>query len=837
VAKKVHAPASQNHSISSLAPVFILLAGWTVLISWQMVRHFPWHWEHIAVLWQWQRFGPFSLSVFFSQWLSVLKNILLLLAFLFTSYGLGRFIMLKWFAGECTRLDTVLYSLGLGFIILSLAIFVLGVLRLFYSWLFVLLLFVGTAWGVWTVWQHRRQLEPQAGWLWGRLSWTDRLFLLPVVGFLGWVALMVNVPEIFFDALVYHLAVPAAWIQSHGIHCLPYNFFSNFPMGIEMLYTGALMVSDERLCRMLHAVLGLLTALTIFSWGRRWFGRRTGLWAAGLFLTTPVVAMNMLVCGVDVGASFFAVLGFALLVEWVYADENRKSSASRLAGLFMGMAVACKYNTAFMLAPAVLSVLIIGYQKKKSGQELLKLVFQVSVMGLILILPWLIKNTIFTGNPVYPFLYKVIPSRFIHPEKMQQQMDGFREYGQRSFIQYLRQPWDLTFFQATSNSYVGVVYLFLLPGILLLAGLWHRGPPELKILLLTCVLAALIWSSQTRITRYFIPALPLLTLLSAFVLSKWEKWYTQIGGWARLAVTGFIFWGLLVTVGIGAPHWDPVGVCLGLESRDAYLDRKLLNSYSAMARKINQLPGKIKVLLVGETRSYYINRPKTAATVYDYNPFIEWIAGAQSAEAVWQKLRAEGYTHIFIHYQEAARTRGYEPYRWDEAALDRLREFMSHYLQEVAQVGQQRLYKIVATPMLNKPVKLGRPLFTYDPDIVRKLMYHQYRARIAIQQGRKQDARAAWRRMLELAPEWHIPYLELGWFYLRQQQKEEAFYMYQQAEQLAWLDAGSYNNLGVQYLEHEFLNEAKRCFELALELDPNLEIARKNLEIIEKPRL
>jgi len=69
---------------------------------------------------------------------------------------------------------------------------------------------------------------------------------------------------------------------------------------------------------------------------------------------------------------------------------------------------------------------------------------------------------------------------------------------------------------------------------------------------------------------------------------------------------------------------------------------------------------------------------------------------------------------------------------------------------------------------------------------------------------------------------------------LQESKQNEAFAYYQQADRLGILDPGSYNNLGVLFQRAGKIEEAKRCYGLALEQAPDLATARDNLEQLEK---
>jgi hypothetical protein len=485
--------------------VGLLLAVWVGVLLEQMQALQPWHLQVLDQFLPLSRFDGFHAAWFFSQTWSLIKNLVLCAGFFVAAFGLGGAVLERFFPAARPRLESLIFSLALGFAGMTLLVFFLGVLHGLKTWLFLPLYLGLTAWGVWSLWQRRRDFSSGWGWWRGsRPALSDRALNAVLMLVLALEVLNAALPELFFDSLVYHLGVPAQWLQHGGVVPLPTVFFSNLPMGVEMLYTGALLISNEVLCRFLHVGLGVLALLAVFALGRRWFGRRAGFWAAGILGTVPLFIMNALVAGVDVGAVFFAAAALLALLNAALAEHD-PGRGFWLAGLLIGASVSCKYNTAFMLAPAGLFSFTAYYLNHRDLKKTALACAKIGVGAFLVFSPWMVKNIMFTGNPVYPFCYQQIPSRNIQPEKMQQQMDGFKEFGQRTPLQILRLPWDLTFYYPTGNSFLGAVFLFLLPGLVWLGIRARRAPPVQKVLLATVAVAAVIWGSQTQIARYFLP--------------------------------------------------------------------------------------------------------------------------------------------------------------------------------------------------------------------------------------------------------------------------------------------------------------------------------------------
>ena len=804
-------------------------AFWIALIAWRTVVHFPWRSGSVLHAFDLSRFAPISFVSVLLQGGRVLAAVFLVAAWLAAAYGFGRPVRERWLNITNDKLTSLLYDLGIGFGLWSLVMFVLGVLPGWRPAVFVPLFAVAAVAGAVQVWRHRATLRPARGWLLGtRPAPVDRVWFALAMLAAAYVGSATVVPETFFDALVYHLGVPGQWLLHHRFTPLPHNYFSPLPMGISMLSTGSLILWDETLCRMLHWTLSVLAALGVFALGRRFFGRRAGLWGLGLFATTPLVLINAQAAGVDAGAAWFAVLAMHALAVWAFAGPRPEPGRLFAAAVFAGAAVAAKYNTVFFLAPAAVAAVFVAVRRRPGGISWPRLA-AAGALALALLLPWWIKNAVETGNPVYPFLYRVFPSESLDEVKMAQQMGEFREYHHRTPVQFIRQPWDLSFMFATSNSYVGTTWLLVLPVFLIALPVWRRGPPWAWPFAFVVLAAALLWTSQTRIVRYFIPALTLLAVLFAAALDRFAAGMPRTVGMLRWGAAGLAAWGCLHLAMIGGSNWDHVGAALGVESRPAYKDRVMMNSYAPVARASGRLPEDSRILNFGETRVFGMARPTTAPTVFDRHPLLTWLEEDKSAEGVWRRLRGAGYTHVYLHVPEAVRTRGYEPHAWSDAAVRAFQDLRGAYLAPVRTARGQWLYAVRDRPRADGVRKTGRPLFTFDRGVTAKASGLFGRAVRLLRAGRLEDARALARRCAELAPGWYRPWLLLGEIALRKGQARPGWTFLERALSLDWIDPLPAFQIGRMAMEQGDTGRARRFLRAALAADPNLEPARRAL--------
>ncbi|MBK8976670.1 MAG: glycosyltransferase family 39 protein [Planctomycetes bacterium] len=102
-------------------------------------------------------------------------------------------------------------------------------------------------------------------------------------------------------------------------------------------------------------VFPLLGALVTWWTARRWFGRRTSLWALGLYVTCPVLMAHGSLMGTD--TSLLPFQGLALLACWQWLTRPGIAALLALGGA-IGAALATKYLGLFLVPICGIAVVI-----------------------------------------------------------------------------------------------------------------------------------------------------------------------------------------------------------------------------------------------------------------------------------------------------------------------------------------------------------------------------------------------------------------------------------------------------------------------------------------------
>ena len=202
-----------------------------------------------------------------------------------------------------------------------------------------------------------------------------------------------------YDAMSYHLQLPKEWLALGRIEPVRHNVYSFLPGYMEAGYLHLMLLPGDALdalyaCQLLHAFLGVGAAIAAGRVAASIAGPAAGATATCLVLGTPwVVVVGSLAYNEMVTAFMLAV---GLLV-------GRSGTASRRTGAAFGLlaAAACgaKLTAIGFVALPLAIVMLMGAPPRRWTT----LVSAAGVVALIGLLPWLGRNALHAGNPLFPF--------------------------------------------------------------------------------------------------------------------------------------------------------------------------------------------------------------------------------------------------------------------------------------------------------------------------------------------------------------------------------------------------------------------------------------------------
>jgi hypothetical protein len=609
----------------------------------------------------------------------------------------------RWERSHLTLPERFVFRTAWGLGVLAYVLFALGLLGAFHRAAFIVALavfFLLSLPGQRTFLKDlaARRAEARAngasGWL---VSWEDKALLGAILVFALLMLIGCASPPtgMDWDGLSYHLADPKLFLRAGRIYPLPWEHHSNFTFTLEMLFSLGLAFDSPVFAKSFHFATGLLTAAAMTLAVLRLYGSlaladesdstaekpraRWVLLPAALFLGAPLVFWEGTVAYIDLAATMYAFLG-ALAFTLVMIEKEDTPGRQEwflLSGLMMGFATGTKATNVILLILLACWGFWVILRSGYLGAFFNSLVLRLLLPALLIASPWFIKSTILTGNPIYPFFYNIFGGKNWNAQlALTYDLEQFGFGMGRTLPALLKLPWNLTLHPAwdengheTFSKGIGM-FASLGPfalGLMPLLCLSRPLPRWTKAWLLVTLGFTLIWFMLTQQVRYFLPLYPMLCLLSAFALEK-----ADLNRTGRLAAGLFIGFGLLLSAAKAALYLhtsNMLPVALGQVTPEEFLYRSS-ELYPACRFVNTELPPSTKVLMIEETRGYYLDRDYMWGNP-GHHTLIPWDS-FKTPQQLTQWLESHGFTHVLINSRFMRRNWGSSP--WERLILEAIKE-------------------------------------------------------------------------------------------------------------------------------------------------------------------
>jgi len=493
------------------------------------------------------------------------------------------------------------------------------------------------------------------------LNITLIIFLLALISS---IAILSYVPPVSKDALTHHLAVPKLYLNHGGIYEIPSLEFSYYPMNIDLLYMIPLYLGNDILAKYIHFTFALLTGWLIFDYLKRRINSLSALFGALLFLSIPIIVKLSVTVYVDLSLVFFSTASILFLFKWAEKDFQLKYLI--ISALSCGFALGTKYNGLIVL---FLLTLFIPFIYSRYFQNSTRSQYRAIYYGafflfisLLLFSPWLIKNFVWTNNPLYPLF-----DNWFNPANVDS-INSIGPFAQRRML-YQESLWETLliplriFFQGQDNNpryFDGKLNLFLV--ILPFFAFYGRknDPSELqreiKILFAFAILFLLFafFMRDMRI-RYITPIIAPLVILSVFGLDKIyrfeKKEYSETSRKIRIGLVSMLVCFMLFLnaryIVEQFRYIAPLSYISGRVGRDEYIE-KYRPEYATIQYANKNLSDNARILgiFIGNRR-YYSDRE---VVFFNIKLFRKTIDSAVSAERLLYDIKNKGISHLIIGF-------------------------------------------------------------------------------------------------------------------------------------------------------------------------------------------
>ncbi len=456
-----------------------------------------------------------------------------------------------------------------------------------------------------------------------------------------------------YDVLEYHLQLPKEYLAEGVISYRPHNVYANFPANVEMLYLSAMMLLGEDVdvgvtANFIHAALLWLSVFAAWVIGKDWSSRAGAVAAVALGTCGWIPYLSGLAYN-EGGLLLFGMVATGLTLRAIRPHSPHDQHPTEpwrlwlLAGACAGFACGCKYTAGPMIAlPLCLAALVTPFT---TMVRRLSFACVFSLATILTLSPWLIKNTLATGNPVFPLMNNTFHA----------QPDGWSDTADEKWnAGHQPQQHEQTVSAKLSALWHRVIadekHRFG-PAIMILAvaGLalrrWQR---EDAFLLFLLAAQLTVWLFATHLyARFAVVLLIPLTLLTGSILKETKSISVRAAVFTMLTLgcvfSGYFSGKLIANEG---PNGAPPSI---------FYDGQL-PGFEYLKTINHDLPTPAKILMVGDAKAYYIRREVDYCVVFNQSDFAKIIL-TNTDEAIVNWLRENSYTHVLVNWSEILRLR------------------------------------------------------------------------------------------------------------------------------------------------------------------------------------
>lgn len=374
--------------------------------------------------------GTLAFAAAFTAIANIVQGGLLALAYVLAAIGFGR-PMAAWCARGAPSRLWVQAALGIGIMLwLSHLLGMLGllsgeaVLPRIVAWGAVAL-----GLGLLVDQMVRGDLAPER---WPPMPWPAVLLALPIAVVLvaaasppGW---LWDSEFGGYDAMSYHLQLPREWAAGESLAPAAHSVYSFLPGYVEAAYLhlGQMMLGGADVttrmlggeglwvysCQMLHALLGVLGALLCgrCAWAAAGSAGASASAARSIGIAGALVALGTgwtIVCASlaynEMGVLVCSAGALLLCLERPPAGAAARAASPWLlgagVGALIGAASSCKPTALLLVGPAAGLLMLVALPRRAWPAA----IGAGAAAGLVMLAPWLVRNTLAVGNPVFPF--------------------------------------------------------------------------------------------------------------------------------------------------------------------------------------------------------------------------------------------------------------------------------------------------------------------------------------------------------------------------------------------------------------------------------------------------
>jgi hypothetical protein len=498
-------------------------------------------------------------------------------------------------------------------------------------------------------------------------------------------------PPRHYDVLAYHLAVPKLYIENHSIYYIDYNFYSNLPFFVEIIYMIGLLLKNSVLANLISYTMVLTFMGAVYCFSRRFFSEEVAITSCTIFYTLPLVSRFASTTHVDLQSGFFIFLS---VYSCLLFTERPQNNFLILSAIFGGLGIVSKIFGVVGAAGVGLVLATFYFQQipknSKQWKQAAYGLFIFCVIACIIVVPWLLKNYIFTQNPVWPIFNDFFRGKG-WDQSHQENLKELIHRRELSIANYLLTPWDIHT-QMGSERYnidkgesIGPYLL----AFLLLYFFLRRKHWVINICFFLMLFYLSIWFFLSYFLRYVSVILPLVAVGSAYVIIEISKLDRVLLRVTRMMIVFTLGFNMLIVMAMASKSFPLV---IGAESEREYYENHVGGLYEASLFINEIVPESGKILLFRDNRGYFLERKyiwgdPLFQVVIDYSK-------VGSAQQLKDELLRRGITHVLVNTEFDWENVVVHELRYSEKIRRMMNETLVTYGEKIFDNGEVESYAL-----------------------------------------------------------------------------------------------------------------------------------------------
>jgi hypothetical protein len=488
------------------------------------------------------------------------------------------------------------------------------------------------------------------------------------------------VPPVFTDTVRYHLGVPHSWMHQGAIGKLP-NFSEQHLVMMWQHASLLLLGFDQVAGAKVFCFLAYpLTLLAVALWVNARAGRAAALFSVVMLGATPTLFGNSVLGGVDAGLAFFSAMALLFFFSPTTIHHPR-SAIHAWVGVMCGLAFCTKWQ-GLVLVPALAAVLMVVGPPGR-----LRAMLWIGLFCGLMFLPWGLRNFLWSGDPVYPFLARFFDADATAIAGRFDRLMAHYGLSGLPWWQYLLYPFHLVFADSqfwfggtiTFESGIGAMYLVMIPFCLVAI----RKQTVLMQLLVFGAVCFVCGLGLGQLPRFWMPVWISIAIASGLA---WALAGSDMRRTLACVLALSSVWNLWeVSVSLNQPGFAPLSYFRGADS-DPVFSRA--QAESRAARWVAARHPGAPILLVGLDGRLYWDNPVIVDGPFDEKTLARIARVSDSPEQIAAQLKARGIGLVAVDSGRAEKLDAQFGYMgWDREARQRVGEFLLKRVKVVHREG------------------------------------------------------------------------------------------------------------------------------------------------------